>query len=68
MFSMVRRRLLGDEEARAGEWMGPTYEEEAPSDAEVQTSSRLGALLVLLVPFAIVAWVAIGVSIYYLFT
>ncbi|HYX84406.1 MAG TPA: hypothetical protein VE777_05515 [Gaiellales bacterium] len=67
-FSIVRRQLLGDEKARTAEWTPErTREDEAPSEP-AQTSSRLGALLVLLVPFAIAAWIAIGWAIYDLVT
>jgi hypothetical protein len=69
LFSAVRRQLLRAERSSADEWTPEwTDEEGVPSDDQAQTSSKLGALLVLLVPFAIAAWVAIGLSIYRLLT
>lgn len=43
-------------------------EQEALREAQTETSSKLGALLVVLAPFAIAVWVVIGVSVYRLFT
>jgi hypothetical protein len=75
--SGVLRQLLLDQQSPAGEGRragegtgGPRREDEdrVPSESQVQTSSKLGALLVLLTPFAIAAWVAIGLAIYWLLT
>ena len=43
-------------------------EEEARPEAQTETSSKLGALLVVLTPFAVAAWVAIGFFVYRLLT
>jgi hypothetical protein len=39
-------------------------EEVVPHETQTETSSKLGALLVFLAPFAVAAWVAIGLSLY----
>jgi hypothetical protein len=65
----ARQRLLVDADSVAdGTVPEEGREQEAPGEGQAETSSKLGALLVVLAPFAIVAWVAIGLSIYWLIT
>lgn len=64
----ARRQLLVDSDVADGTVPEEGREREAPGEGQAETSSKLGALLVVLAPFAIVAWVAIGLSIYWLIT
>jgi hypothetical protein len=57
---LVFRQPLVEEESGPGKALPELREEEAPRQAQAETSSRLGALLVILAPFAVAAWAAIG--------
>ena len=61
---LVFRQPLVEEESARGNALPGTREAEAPREGEAETSSNLGALLVILAPFAIAAWVAIGFFVY----
>ena len=63
---LIFRQPLVEEESALGNALPGIREGEAPREAE--TSSKLGALLVILAPFAIAAWVAIGFFVYRLLT
>jgi hypothetical protein len=58
-FLIFRQALVERESAPASALPG-AREEEATPEVQTETSSKLGALLVILAPFAIAAWVAIG--------
>ena len=62
------RQPLGEEESAQDNALSGAREAEAPREAQAETSSNLGALLVILAPFAIAAWVAIGFFVYRLLT
>jgi hypothetical protein len=66
---MVFRKGLAAEESSSG-GAAPELPRELARAREDQgeTSSKLGALLVVLAPFAVAAWVAIGLSVYRLVT
>ena len=59
---------LAEAESAPGSAAPGAREEEAAREAPAETSSRLGALLVILAPFAVAAWVAIGFFVYRLLT
>jgi hypothetical protein len=66
-FSVFRQSLV--DETDAGSAVPEESREQAPLyEAQAETSSKLGALLVVLAPFAVAAWVAIGLSLYRLLT
>ncbi len=64
---MFPQPLVGAESA-PGSALPEAREEETAREAAAETSSRLGALLVILAPFAVAAWAAIGFFLYRLFT
>jgi hypothetical protein len=66
-FSVFPQRLVEAESASDSALPG-AREEEAAHGAPAETSSGLGALLVILAPFAVTAWVAIGFFVYRLLT
>lgn len=66
-FLIFRQPLVEAESAPHSALPGAREEEAAP-EIQTQTSSKLGALLVILAPFAVAAWVAIGFSVYRLLT
>ena len=65
---LVFRQPLVEEESAQGNALPGAREEEATPEVQTETSSKLGALLVILAPFAIAAWVAIGFFVYRLLT
>lgn len=65
---MVFRQTPVEEESALGSALPGAREEGAPREAQAETSSKLGALLVILAPFAVAAWVAIGFFVYRLLT
>lgn len=65
---LVVRQPLVEEESAPGNALPGALEEEAPREAQAETSSTLGALLVILAPFAVAAWVGIGFFVYRLLT
>lgn len=66
---MVFRKALVAEDSASGDALPELAREQAPShEDQAETSSKLGALLVVLAPFAVAAWVAIGISAYRLFS
>jgi hypothetical protein len=67
-FFEVRQPLVGEESASQTARPGGAREEVGAREAQTETSSKLGALLVFLAPLAVVAWVAIGLSVYRLLT
>jgi hypothetical protein len=66
-FPVFPQPLVGAESAPGGA-LPEAREEETAREAAAETSSRLGALLVILAPFAVAAWAAIGFFFYRLFT
>jgi hypothetical protein len=66
-FSVFPQRLVEAESASDNALPG-ARQEEAAREPPAETSSRLGALLVILAPFAVAAWVAIGFFVYRLLT
>ena len=64
MFSVVRRQLFGEPDTPTERTSERAPGDEVPNEIDDRTSSRLGALIVVLVPFAVAAWVAIGIAIY----
>lgn len=67
-FFEVRQPLVEEESAPQTARPGGAQEEVVARETQAETSSKLGALLVFLAPFAVVAWVAIGLSVYRLLT
>lgn len=65
---LVFRQPLVEEESAPGNALPGLREEDAPREAQAETSSKLGALLVILAPFAVAAWAAIGFFVYRLLT
>ena len=63
---LIFRQPLVEEESAPGRVLPGTRE--GPRGAQAATSSKLAALLVILAPFAIAAWVAIGFFVYRLLT
>jgi hypothetical protein len=67
LFLVVRRPLV-EAESAPGNALPGALEEETAREAPAETSSKLGALLVILAPFAVAAWVGIGFFVYRLLT
>jgi hypothetical protein len=68
-FSVFPQRLrLVEAESASDNALPGARQEEAAREPPAETSSRLGALLVILAPFAVAAWVAIGFFGYRLLT
>jgi hypothetical protein len=67
-FTIFRRALVGEESALGGRVTEPAREQAPSREVDGETSSKLGALIVLLAPLAAAAWVAIGLSVYRLLT
>ena len=65
---LIFRRALVEAESAPGSALPGAREEETAREVQTETSSKLGALLVMLAPFAIAAWVAIGFLVYRLLT
>jgi hypothetical protein len=65
---LIFRQPLVEMESAPGNALPGAREEEARPEAQTETSSKLGALLVVLTPFAVAAWVAIGFLVYRLLT
>lgn len=65
---LIFRQPLVEAESPPGNALPGTREEEAAREAQTETSSKLGALLVILAPFAVAAWMAIGFFVYRLLT
>lgn len=65
---LIFRQPLVEEESAPGNALPGARGAEAPREAQAETSSKLGALLVILAPFAVAAWVAIGFFVYRLLT
>lgn len=65
---LIFRQPLVEAESVPGNALPGAREEEAAREAQTETSSKLGALLVILAPFAVAAWVAIGFFVYRLLT
>ena len=65
---LIFRQPLVEEESALGNVLPGIREGEAPREAQPATSSKLAALLVILAPFAIAVWVAIGFFVYRLLT
>jgi hypothetical protein len=63
-FVVFRQPLVEEESAPRRALPGEAREEEARREAQAETSSKLGALLVVLAPFAVAAWAAIGISVF----
>jgi hypothetical protein len=66
-FSVFPQRLV-EAESTSDNALPGARQEEAAREPPAETSSRLGALLVILAPFAVAAWVAIGFFGYRLLT
>jgi hypothetical protein len=67
-FMVFRKGLAAEESSSGGTTPGLTRERARAREVQPETGSKLGALLVVLVPFAVAAWVAIGLSVYRLVT
>lgn len=68
-FLVFRERVVEDKSASISAFPAGTREMDAePVPQAHQTSSNLGALLVVLAPFAVAAWAGIGLSVYRLLT
>jgi hypothetical protein len=65
-FLVFRKGLAAEESSSGG--AAPELPRELAREVQAETSGRLGALLVVLAPFAVAAWVAIGLSVYRLVT
>lgn len=65
---LIFRRPFVEAESAPGNALPGAREEEAARGAPAQTSSKLGALLVILAPFAVAAWMGIGFFVYRLLT
>jgi hypothetical protein len=65
---LIFRQALVEAESVPGNTLPDAREEETAREVQTETSSKLGALLVVLTPFAVAAWVAIGFSVYRLLT
>jgi len=61
---LIFRQPLVEAESAPGSALPEAREEEAARETQAETSSKLGALLVVLAPFAVAAWVAIGFFVY----
>jgi hypothetical protein len=64
LFSAVRRQLFGEPHTPDERTFEQASGVDVPNEIDDHTSSRLGALIVVLVPFAVAAWVVIGVAVY----
>jgi hypothetical protein len=62
------RQALVEAESAPGDALPGAREEETSREVQTETSSKLGALLVILAPFAVAAWMAIGFLVYRLLT
>jgi len=58
-FLILRQLFVGVESAPSS-GVPEAREDESAREAQAETSSKLGALLVILAPFAVAAWGAIG--------
>ena len=58
-FLILRQLFVGVESAPSS-GVPEAREDESAREAQAETSSKLGALLVILAPFAVAAWAAIG--------
>lgn len=67
-FWLFRHGLGGEESIPGGAVRDAASEQAELREAEAQAKSKLGALLVILLPFGLVAWVAIGIYLYRLLT
>ena len=68
-FLVFRERLVEEESASIRAFPAGRREVDAERVPQThQTSSNLGALLVILAPFAVAAWAGIGLSVYLLLT
>lgn len=65
---LIFRQPLVEAESTPSNALPGAREEEAAREAQTETSSRLGGLLVILAPFAVAAWVGIGFFVYELLT
>lgn len=65
---MILRQAFVEAESALGNALPGAREEETAPEVQTATSSKLGALLVILAPFAVAAWVAIGFLLYRLLT
>jgi hypothetical protein len=65
---LIFRQALVEAESAPGDALPGAREEETAREVQTETSSKLGALLVILAPFAVAAWVAIGFLVYRLLT
>jgi hypothetical protein len=65
---LIFRQALVEAESAPGSALPGAREEETAREVQTETSSKLGALLVILAPFAGAAWVAIGFLVYRLLT
>jgi hypothetical protein len=65
---LIFRQALVEAESAPGGTLPGAREEETAREVQTETSSKLGALLVILAPFAVAAWVAIGFLVYRLVT
>jgi len=57
---LIFRQPLVEAESTPGSALPGAHEEEAAREVQTETSSKLGALLIILAPFAVAGWVAIG--------
>jgi hypothetical protein len=67
-FMVFRKGLAAEESSPGGAAPELPRELARAREDQGETSSKLGALLVVLAPFAVAAWVAIGLSVYRLVT
>jgi hypothetical protein len=67
-FFVFRQARVGEESSAGAAVPEGAGEQETLLEAQTETSSKLGALLVVLAPFAIAVWVVIGLSVYRLLT
>jgi hypothetical protein len=65
---LILRQAFVEAESALGNALPGAREEETAPEVQTATSSKLGALLVILAPFAVAAWVAIGFLVYRLLT
>jgi hypothetical protein len=61
---LIFRQALVERESAPANSLAEAREEEPTPEVQTETSSKLGALLVILAPFAIATWVAIGFWVY----
>jgi len=67
-FLGLRKPVVEEESPRGESLPAVSGEDEPLLEPQAETSSKLGALLVILAPFAVAAWVAIGFFIHSLLT